>query len=66
MDQKRQGEIAVELIKYFLRKRGITFSQDDMREFVNVAKAICVTIEELKQFFRPLIQERIDELFSSR
>lgn len=66
MDPKRQGEIALQLVKYLYRKRGITFSQDTMREFGNVAKAIEVPVEELKQFAKPLMQEFLDECFAAK
>ena len=66
MDPKRQGEIALKLVKYLVRKRGITLSQDNMREFGNVAKAIEVPVEELKQFAKPLMQEVLDEYFSAK
>ena len=64
MDPKRQGEIALKLVKYLMRKRGIQLSQENMREFGNVAKAIEVPVEELKQFAKPLMQEVLDECFS--
>jgi hypothetical protein len=66
MDPKRQGEIALKLVKHLLRKRGITLSHDNMREFGNVAKAIGVTVEELRQFAKPLMQELLDECFSAK
>ena len=66
MDPKRQGEIALKLVKYLMRKRGIQLSQDNMREFGNVAKAIEVPVEELKQFAKPLMQELLDECFSAK
>ena len=56
MDPKRQGEIALKLVKHLLRKRGVTLG--------NVAKAIEVPVEELKQFAKPLMQEILDECFS--
>ena len=55
MDPKRQGEIALKLVKQLMRKRGIQLSQDNMREFGNIAKAIEVPVE-LKQFAKPLMQ----------
>ncbi|MEK7169537.1 MAG: hypothetical protein AAB377_00140 [Patescibacteria group bacterium] len=66
MDPKRQGEIALKLVKQLMRKRGIQLSQDNMREFGNVAKAIEVPVEELKQFAKPLMQEFLDECFSAK
>jgi len=66
MDPKRQGEIALQLVKHLMRKRGITLSQDNMRDFGNVAKAIGVPVEELKQFAKPLMQELLDECFAAK
>ena len=63
LDPKRQGEIALLLVKYFIRRRGITISHDNMRELGNTAKAIGVTSDELRQFAKPLIQEALDECF---
>jgi len=65
MDPRRQGEIALKLTKYYLYKRGVTFSQNNVREIGNIAKAIGVPLEELKQFFRLIIQEALDEYFAS-
>ncbi len=66
MDPKRQGEIALKLVKYLMRKSGVTLSQDNMRQFGNVAKAIGVPVDELKQFAKPLMQELLDESFFFR
>ncbi|TSC94763.1 MAG: hypothetical protein CEN87_297 [Parcubacteria group bacterium Licking1014_1] len=62
-EQEYQFEIAIKLLKYAMRKQGVTLSQNNMREIGNVAKAIGVPIEELKQFIRPFVQEMIDEQF---
>lgn len=61
MDAKRQGEIALLFTKYYMRKEGIRFSLDSVREFGNLAKAIGVPIQELKDFLKPLAQEVLDE-----
>ncbi len=66
MDPKRQGEIALKMVKYLMSKRGITLSPENMREFGNVAKAIEVPVEELKQFAKPLMQEILDECFATK
>lgn len=52
MDPERQAEIGIKLIRYF------------MHGFENIAKAIEVPVEELKQFVTPFIQEISDEFFS--
>ena len=64
MDPKRQGEIALKLVKYALRERGIRLSPENMREFGNMAKAIGVSADELKQFAQPIAQEILDECFA--
>lgn len=63
MDPKRQGEVALKLVRHFLRKRPISLSQESMRELGNVAKAIGLSVEELMQFAKPLMQEVMDECF---
>lgn len=66
MDSERQGEIALKVVKHLMRKRGITLSWSNMREFGNLAKEIGVPVEELKQFAKPLMQELLDECFSAK
>jgi hypothetical protein len=66
MDQKRQGEIAIRLVKHIMRKQGLRLSHNEMRELGNVAKAIGVPVEELKQFTKLLVQELIDECFTNQ
>lgn len=61
MDLRRQGEIALMLVKHYIHKHGITLTQGDMREFGNIAKAIGVSPEELKEFTKPLVLELIKE-----
>ena len=59
MDAKRQGEIAVKYVKYYMRKEGIQFSLNSIRRFC--AEEIGISVEELKDFIRPLAQEVLDE-----
>lgn len=66
MDPTRQGEIALKLVKYLMHKRGVTLSQENMREFGNIAKATGVSVQELKQFAKPLVQELLDECFATK
>ena len=66
MDAKRQGEIALVLLKYFLRKKGFNLSQNMMREFGNTSKETGIPIDELKQFSRPIMQEMLDECFEAK
>ena len=68
MDITRQGQIARELLKLYLRKRGLdTFSRDEFkREIGNAAKTIGIPAEELEKFAEIIIRELIDELFSKK
>ena len=61
MDAKRQGEIALKLVKYQMRKEGIRFSNDHTRELGSLAANIGVSLADLKEFMRPLAQEILDE-----
>lgn len=63
MDAKRQGEIALLIVRYMIRRRGVMLSHDTMREFGNIAKSTGIPVEELKQFARPLLREFLDECF---
>ena len=63
MDEKRKGEIALKLVGYYLRKRGVHLSSETKRELPNVAKDSGVPVEELKRFLRPLFDEMADEIF---
>lgn len=63
MDPKKQGEIALLLLKYLMRDHGIKLSLNNMRELGNLAMHIGISPEELKQFAKPLLQEFLDECF---
>lgn len=63
MDPKRQGEIALKMVKYFMHKKGIMISENIVRELGNAAKVTEVPMGELKQFVRLLAQEVLDEHF---
>ena len=65
MDAKQQGEIAVKMVRYFLRQRGVTLGEHSKREIGNIAKGAGVRIEALEEFMRPLVQELLDEHFAS-
>lgn len=66
MDPKRQGEIAILLVRHILREKGVRVSKEMVRELANVAKKINVPLEELKDFFKPLLEEMIEEVFPSK
>ena len=63
MDQRRQGEIAIKLVKYMLRQRGITLNPVATREFGNAAKEMNIPLDELMDFVRPIAQEIFDDCF---
>ena len=63
MDPKRQGEIALAILKYMMREKGIHLSPNNRRELGNLAKATDVSVEELKAFGKPLVQELLDDCF---
>lgn len=66
MNEKRKGEIALKVVKFLIRKRGVRLSPDSMREVGNISKETGVPVEELNQFAKPLIQELLDECFATK
>ena len=66
MDDKRQGEIAILMVRHVMRERGFALSESFARELGNIAKAIEVPVEELREFVKPLMQELLDECFSGK
>jgi len=66
MDKARQGEIALELVRYFIRKQGLKISREVPREIGNVAKEIGIPASELTGFLRPLVQEAFNECFEGK
>ena len=63
MDEKRKGEIALALLKYRIGREGIRLTPDFKRELGNVANAIGIPQDELKEFGRILIEELLEETF---
>ena len=63
MDKQRQGEIAMDLLRYVIIKRGIMLSRDHMRELGNVAKETGVPIEELREFAQLFLRDFVEDLF---
>ena len=66
MDSKRQGEIALKMVKYLMRQKGFTLSPSNMRDAGNVAKTLGISVEELVEFAKPLVQELLDECFATK
>ena len=49
MDKERMGEIALVMLKYKIAKEGIALAELK-RELGNIAKAINIPLDELKEF----------------
>lgn len=64
MTEARKGEIAILVLKYLMRKRGLTLSTENREEFVGVARALGIPTQELKNFVEPMAREYFDEFFS--
>lgn len=62
MEEKRKGEIGLALLKYQMSREGIRFA-NIKRESGNIAKAIDVPLDELKEFGKIIMQELLDETF---
>ncbi|MFA6000034.1 MAG: hypothetical protein WC783_03610 [Candidatus Paceibacterota bacterium] len=66
MDPQRQGEIALAMVRYFIRKGGIELSRQKIRGASAMAKAMGISTEELMEFTRPLVVEFVEELFPTK
>ena len=66
MDERRKGEIALALVKHHLSREGIRLGPDMKRELGNIAKATGIPLDELKKFEKLLIEELLEEIFSSK
>lgn len=64
MTPQRQGEIALKVLEHLVCRRGITLSQNVMRQLGNTAKEIGISSDELKEFAKPIMQKLLDECFS--
>jgi hypothetical protein len=64
MTDKRKLEIAMAAIEYMVRRHGVHLSPQSKREIGNAAKETGVPAEELKEFFRPIVQKIVDETFA--
>jgi len=61
MDERRKGEIALILLKYWLGRESIRLIPDAYQKVPELAKATRVSLEELNEFFRLLIEEILKE-----
>lgn len=65
MDEKRQGEIALKLVKQRLMKGGLP-GDGFQRELGNIAKEIDVPIGELRDFYEALLPMLIGSLLGRK
>lgn len=65
MDEQRMGQIALAILRDRARREPIRLGQETKRELGNTAKRINIPLDGLKIFVRTLIQEAVDETFSS-
>lgn len=64
MSEIRKGQISLQILRYFIRKKGIHLNQDFKLEVVNEAMNIDgITGEEALIFTKELICELIEENF---
>ena len=64
MDEKRMQEIALSLIRYRLRTEGFRFHPQMKRELGNAAKATGISVAELQEFGKKILDEFTVEIFS--
>lgn len=63
MKSGRMGEIALLLIKHWVRKEGFRLSGDSTGEIENAAKKLGISSEEMMEFSEILLRELVDEIF---
>ena len=66
MDEKRMGEIALVLAKYRIGQEGIRLNPNFKRELGNVAKATGISLDELMEFGKILVEELTEETFGKQ
>lgn len=65
MDEKRMGEIALALIQYRIQQEGLRLGASFGRDLGNIAKETGISIDELKEFYRFLVEETVKKTFGS-
>jgi len=63
MDERRKGEIALTLLRSWIRWKGIRLTLGLKRDLGNVAKTTGIPLSELKEFGRELLNELTAEIF---
>ena len=64
MDAARKGELAFAILEHKVGRKGIQFTQDTHKELGELAEAIGVPIEELKEFGKLLYYSIVDKIFA--
>ena len=63
MEKERMGEIALALLRYYVRTEGYRVHPQLKRQLGNVAKATEIPQDELKEFGKKLLDELTSEVF---
>lgn len=63
MEEKRKGEIALALLKYWMGREGIRVTPDLTRDLGNVAKETGIPQDELKKFVKIFVEELLEKTF---
>ncbi len=67
MDAKRRGEIAVLIIENSIQKNGYSMSpQEHNRKLEEVSQSIGVSVQELREFFKPIVEKLFEEYFGKK
>ena len=61
MQEKRKGEIAVSILKYWIGRDGIRLNPSLKREIGNVSQQTGISQFELREFVRTIIAELVEE-----
>lgn len=65
MNERRQGEIALLLVKHRIIKKGLP-GDGFQRDLGNVAKDMGIDVEELRQFYESLLPEMLSHLLGRK
>ena len=63
MNKERRNEIAWKVLLWKASREPFRLGKDSMRELNNIAKAIGVSVTELKEFGKEVINELVAETF---
>ena len=59
MNEARRNEIAYKLLQFCIRNKGIHLTRDIIDEIEKASKVLEISVEELKEFLRGLIEDFI-------